>query len=195
VTINTSKAGAQTVTRTAIDNVGHGTSSSCTTIVGYTQVLTANIKGKLVVKAGQAIELTSTAKASGGITVKPGGALDVEGAKVSGTLSSKGATVLRICGATLSGPVKASGGTGSVVLGEGNADCSSNTFNGGVTLTGNGAGVGVDGNTFSSALKVTNNASGVTVINNGVAGNLTVTGNTGTVIDKPNEVEGKSKLQ
>ena len=36
---------------------------------------------------------------------------------------------------------------------------------------------------------------GTTVINNKIAGELVVKGNTGTVVDTPNEVEGKSKIQ
>jgi hypothetical protein len=193
--INTGKAGAVTITRTAVDNVGHETSASCTTLVGYTQVVTGAVKGKLVVKAGQAVELTSTAKASGAVTVKAGGALDIEGATVSGSLSAKGAALVRICGATLNGPVKASGGTGAVVLGEGGPECASSTFHGNVTLTGNKAGVLVEDGVFAGSLKVTGNSSGATVTGNGVAGNLTVTGNTGAVVDHPNEVEGKAKLQ
>jgi hypothetical protein len=42
---------------------------------------------------------------------------------------------------------------------------------------------------------VTGNAGATTVTNNKVAGALTVTGNAGTVLDEPNEVKGKSKLQ
>ena len=97
--INTSTAGVKTVKVTAIDNVGHETEASCSTLVGYTQVITTNLKGNLTIKAGQAIELTKTAKVSGNVVVKPGGALDVEGATISGTLNSKGAALLRICGA------------------------------------------------------------------------------------------------
>ncbi len=35
VPIDTSKEGPQTITRTATDNVGHETTASCTTQVGY----------------------------------------------------------------------------------------------------------------------------------------------------------------
>jgi hypothetical protein len=195
VPINTSTAGVKTVTRTAVDNVGHETTGSCSVLVGYTQVITGNVKGKLLVKSGQAIELTSTAKVSGPVTVKPGGALDVEGAKISGTLASKGAALLRICGATISGAIKAINGTGSVVVGEGDAECASNTVHGSGTVKGNAAGVLIDENSFGTSLKVQSNEGGTTVINNTVGASLTVTGNTGTVTDKPNEVEGKEKLQ
>jgi hypothetical protein len=129
------------------------------------------------------------------VVVKPGGALDVEGATISGTLSASGATLLRICGATLSGPVKALKGSGSVVMGEGTEACSSSSFAGTVTVKENKAGVLIDENTFSSSLKVLNNAGGTTVTNNTIAGSLIVTGNTGTVVDTPNEVEGKTKIR
>jgi|GEM_PF-123951 len=194
VAINTGKAGPQTITRTAIDNVGHETTGSCSTEVGYTNVVTGTVKGPLVVKSGEAVELTSTAKASGTVTVKAGGALDIEGAKLSGSINSSKASLLRVCGVDVSGAVKAVGG-GSVVLGEGTAECPSSMFHGGVTIKGNTAGVLVDENVFHGALKVTGNEGGTTVTNNTVAGSLTVTGNSGTVVDGPNEVEGKSKLQ
>jgi hypothetical protein len=195
VPIATSKAGPETVTRTAVDNVGHETTSSCTTEVGYTKVITGNVKGKLLVKAGEAVELTATAKASGAVTVKPGGALDVEGATLSGSLSASKATLLRICGASVAGPVKASAGSGSVVIGEGTSGCAASTFYGVLTASANLAGVSIDGDTFHASVKVKGNAAGVTVTNNAIAGSLTVEGNTGSVSDKPNEVEGSSKLQ
>ena len=179
---------------TAIDNVGHETEASCSTLVGYTQVITTNLKGNLTIKAGQAIELTKTAKVSGNVVVKPGGALDVEGATISGTLSSKGAALLRICGAKAA-KVTVTLSTGSVVIGEGNEECPPSTFGGVVTIKENKAGVLIDENVFSASLKVINNEGGTTVINNKIAGELIVKGNTGTVVDTPNEVEGKSKIQ
>ena len=42
--INTSTAGVKTVEVTAVDNVGHETTASCSTLVGYTQVITATSK-------------------------------------------------------------------------------------------------------------------------------------------------------
>ena len=50
--IDTSTAGVKTVEVTAIDNVGHETTASCSTLVGYTQVISGNVKGKLTVKSG-----------------------------------------------------------------------------------------------------------------------------------------------
>jgi lysophospholipase L1-like esterase len=191
--IDTSTGGVKTVKVTAIDNVGHEAEASCSTIV-YTQVITTNLKGTLTIKAGQFIELTKTAKVSGKVLIKPGGALDVEGATISGPLSSKGAALLRVCGATAA-KMTVNASTGSVVIGEGSAACPSSSFGGAVTIKGNQAGVLVDENTFGSFLKVLNNGGGATVTNNKVAGELVVKGNTGTVVDTPNQVEGKSKIQ
>jgi hypothetical protein len=192
--INTSTGGVKTVKVTAIDNVGHETEGSCSTLVGYTQVITTNLKGNLTIKAGQAIKLTKTAKVSGNVVVKPGGALDVEGATISGSLSAKEATLMRICGAKAA-KVTVSASSGSVVIGEGNEECPSSKFGGVVTIKENKAGVLIDENDFSASLKVINNAGGTTVTNNKIAGELVVKGNTGTVVDTPNEVEGKSKIQ
>ncbi|HTA04788.1 MAG TPA: alpha/beta hydrolase domain-containing protein, partial [Solirubrobacteraceae bacterium] len=156
IAIDTSSAGTKTVSATAVDNLGNEATSSCSTQVGFTQVLTGTVKGKLLVKAGQSVQLTSTAKVSGAITVKPGGALDVEGAALSGSVSAKGATLVRICGADVGGAVKAVSSSGSVVLGDG-GECAGNSFHGAVTVKSNSAGVKIVGNTVHSALKAVGN--------------------------------------
>jgi hypothetical protein len=193
--INTSTSGVKTVKVTAVDHVGHETTGSCSTLVGYTQVITGNVKNKLVVKAGQAIELTKTAKVSGPVTVQPGGALDVEGATISGALSAKEATILRVCAANVSGSLKAVNSSGSVVIGEGDEECASSSIHGPATIKANKAGVLIKGNTFYSSLKVIGNEGGTTVTENTIAGEFIVKANTGTVVDTPNEAEGKVKIQ
>jgi hypothetical protein len=193
--INTSTGGVKTVKVTAIDNVGHETEASCSTLVGYTQVISTNLKGNLTIKAGQAIELTKTAKVSGNVVVKAGGALDIEGATISGSFSSSEASLIRVCDADVSATTKVIASGGSVVIGEGNEACGSSSLHGTTTVKGNKAGVLIDGNVFYAALKVLNNEGGTTVIDNKVAGELIVKGNTGTVVDTPNTVEGKSKIQ
>lgn len=201
VPIDTSAAGAQTVTRTAVDNVGHETTKSCTTQVEYGQVITGTVKGTLTVKAGQDVELASTAQADGPVKVKSGGSLYVEGATLAGALTAKGAANVRICGASVSGTVKLNDGTGPVVVGSGNGECPASTFYGAVTVNGNTDGVEIEGealideNVFHGSLKVNNNSGGTTVANNEVHGSLTVKGNASPVIDAPNTVEGKSKIQ
>ncbi|HEY2216213.1 MAG TPA: hypothetical protein VGH21_01875, partial [Solirubrobacteraceae bacterium] len=166
--------------------------ASCTTQVVNTNVITGKLKGKLVVKSGEAVELTSTAVAKA-IEVQPGGSLDVEGASTK-AIKASGASVIRICGAKTGG-IKISGSSGPVVIGD-SEGCAGNTIAaGGVNLSGNTAGVSVVGNNVSGAVKVANNSGGATVTGNTIAKNLTVTGNSGTVVDAPNTVGGKSKLQ
>ena len=194
IPINTSTAGTKTVSTTAVSNVGYETTKSCSTMVGYYVVVSGPVNGTLIVRSGEAIELTSTAKVSGSVKVKAGGALDVEGASIGGSLTSGGAALIRMCGATVHGHATVNGSSGSVVIGE-SSGCASNTVSGKLAVAGNTAGVTIVGNTLGSAVKVTGNSGGTTVTANKVAGKLTVTGNSGSVIDSGNQVKGKSKLQ
>ena len=192
VPINTSKKGSQTVERTAIDNVGHETTASCTTQVVNTTVISGRVKQKLVVKAGEAVELTATARTAQ-IEVQPGGALDVEGATTEGIKASK-ATAIRICGAKV-GLVTVTGSTGQTVLGD-SEGCAGSSYSAGATLEANTRGVSVVGNTFKGNVKVASNYGGTTTVTgNTIGGNLTVIANNKPVVDKPNTVAGKSKLQ
>jgi hypothetical protein len=193
VRVNTDQAGLVTTSHTAISNVGLETTKSCTTEVGFTKIVTGTLTRKLVVGAGESVELTSTASASKGVAVENGGVLDIEGASVSKLTAGK-AALLRICAASISSSVKAES-SGPVVIGEGTAKCAASTISKTLTLTGNTGVVSVDGNVFGASVKVTGNGGGTTVTNNKVAGSLTVTGNSGTVVDRPNEVKGRSKLQ
>jgi adhesin/invasin len=165
------------------------------TVISFTQTISGPVNGKLVVKAGQSVLLSSQATVNGGVTIEAGGALDVEGARINGELTANKATRLRVCGARLNGSGAASNDTGKVVIGEGTTGCPGNTINGPLTVTGNSAGVQIVGNTVNGSLTVTGNAGGTTVINNTIVGNLTVLGNTGTVVDKPNTVIGKTNIQ
>jgi hypothetical protein len=192
VPIDTNTAGSRTVERTAVDNVGHAASDSCTTQVGFTQVLTGSSKRKLVVKADESVQVAASAVVKA-IQVEPGGALDLEGASVGGVKSS-GASVVRICGATLKGASKITGSTGPMTIGDGEG-CAPNAFASGVTLTGNTGGVTVVGNSIHAKLTVKGGSGGTVVTANTIGKALTVTGNSGEVIDAPNTVSGKSKIQ
>jgi hypothetical protein len=165
-------------------------SGSCTTEVGYTKVITGAVKGKLVVKAGEAVELAATARASGTVTVKPGGALDVDGAALAGSLSASRGALVRICGAGVAGPVKATASSGAVIIGEGDAGCAASAFYGSVTVTNNTANVSIDGDVFHGSLKVKGNTAGTTVIDNTVAGALTVTATRGPSSTRPMKSKG-----
>ena len=190
VPIDTSKTGPQTTEATATDNVGHSASDSCTTNVSNTTVISGKVHKKIVVKSGEAVEVTSTAT-TGTIEVQPGGSLDVEGASTK-AIKANGAGVIRICGAKV-GSLKISGTTGPVTIGDGEGCAASSAS--GATITNNTGGVTVVGSTFKGAVKVTGNSGGVTVTNNTVSKSLTVTGNSGTVVDQPNTVGGKTKTQ
>lgn len=191
VPIDTNSYGSQTVERTAVDNVGHSASASCTTQVGFTQVVTGSSKRKLVVKDGESVQVAASAVVKA-IQVEPGGALDVEGASVGG-IKSSGASVVRVCGATLKGASKIAGSTGPVTVGD--EGCAPNTFGSGLTLTGNTGGVTVVGNSIHAKLTVKGGSGGTVVTGNTIGKALTVTGNSGEVIDTPNTVAGKSTIQ
>jgi lysophospholipase L1-like esterase len=193
VPIDTSSSGARTITRTAVDNVGHST-TSCTTQVTPTRVIAGAFKGLLVVRPGQAVEVAPGATV-GQVRVEAGGALDVEQATVTGPIGTHMATLLRICGSSVSGSVNAAEGSGPVILGDGTPGCAASRFAKLVTVHGGSGGVEIVGDTFTGPLTVTANGGGTDVTGNTVGGALTVTGNTGTVVDRPNTVSGRSKLQ
>jgi lysophospholipase L1-like esterase len=191
VPIDTSAAGPQTVERTAEDNVGHQTTASCTTAVGYTQVLSGTLRKKVVVKAGQAIELSPGTHAKG-VEVQPGGRLDVDGASAK-SIKSVGAWRVHICGSSVSGGLTVTQAIGPVTVGDPAEGCAPNSLRTAMLST-NGGGVSVLGNTIAQRLSVLGNG-GAVVTGNTVGGNLTVLGNVGTVVDSPNSVGAKSKLQ
>ncbi len=201
VPIDTTTVGVKTTSATAEDNVGHSAEASCSTTVKYSSIITGATKGKLTINSGEGVEIAPGAKVSGAVKVKSGGAVDVEGATLSGGLATSKATVVRVCGASISGASKLVGTSGPVVLGQPGSECDASSFFGNVTVKSGTGGVTIEGsalveeNMFHGNLMVSSNSGGVTVRNNSVAGSLTVKGNSGTVIDTPNAVEGKSKLQ
>jgi hypothetical protein len=191
VPINTSKAGPQTITRTATDNVGHETTTSCTTEVVNTRVISTRVKGKLIVKSGEAVQLTSTA-VTAAVEVQQGGSLDVEGATTKAIKALK-AGVIRICGAK-TGALNITRSSGPVTIGDGGS-CAGSSISGALTANTNHDGVSVIENTVKSAAKVEGNLGGTTVTTNTIGTNLTVLGNGAPTTDKPNTVGGTSKLQ
>ncbi len=133
-----------TVTRTAVDNVGHETTASCNTHVVYSKVLSGPITKMVAVKAGEGVEIAPGAKVSANVTVRPGAGLDIEDAVVSGSVKAAGAGAVRICGSTVAGSVAVKGG-GSVVIGDGTSNCPADTIDGATNLTSNLGNVLVDG--------------------------------------------------
>jgi hypothetical protein len=200
VPIDTEKPGPVTITRTAVDNVGHVTESSCTTVVQYAEVVSGTVNGKFIVRSGQNVEFAPTARFTGSVKVQPGGSVFIDGATLEGSFSASGATSARICGASLSS-AKVSGSTGPVVIGEAGGECAPSDFSGSVNVKGNTGGVRIEGeslvdpNVIVGALKVSSNGGPTTVIDNEIAASLTVKGNGSPTIDQPNVVKGRSKLQ
>lgn len=191
VALDTTKTGPQSTAASATDNVGHESSDSCTTQVLNTNVISGKVKKKILVKSGEALELSSTAVVNQ-VEVEPGGSLDVEGASSKG-IKASGAGVIRICAAKV-GSIKVAGNTGPVVIGD-SEGCSGSSSSAGAVLQNNKAGVSVVANTFKGSVKLTGNSGATTVTGNTITKNLTVSGNSGTVVDTPNTVGGKSKAQ
>lgn len=195
VPINTSTSGLRTVTATAVSNVGTEVTKSCSTFVGYFTVINGPVNGKLLVRSGEAVKLGPAAKVKGTVTVRAGGALDVEGANIAGALNAGKPALVRVCGASIAKALKVAGSAGPVVIGDGTPECAANAIGGAAKVSAAAMAVTIVGNTFGSSLAVQSNAAGATVTNNKVATTLTVQNNSGAVTDKPNEVSGKSKLQ
>lgn len=118
------------------------------------------VNGGMVVKSGMSVCITGTV--NGGLTVQAGGAVFANGATINGGVSSVGATALRMCAATINGNATVSGSTGPVVIGDGTDDgppaCAGDTFNGGLSVTGNGGGLEIGGDHVSGSVTVTGNS-------------------------------------
>jgi hypothetical protein len=167
---------------------------SGTLTVGNTTTLACLTIGSVTVSAGQSVRIAPGCSVIGSITVKPGGALDAEGALVLGALTGTGGTV-RMCDSSFALIFTATGATGPIVVGNGTSSCQGSTLIGGVSFTSDTGGVSMQQNTALGAVSVTHDSGGVTVTGNQVYGALAVTGNTGVVVDHPNTVFGLSSLQ
>ena len=149
-----------------------------------------------MVRSGEAVKLGSAAKVNGTVTVKPGGALDVEGATLSGALSASKAALVRICGASIAKALKVAGSAGSVVIGDGTPECA------GQHVRRRGQGERKRGGRDDRRQHVRLLADGdrqhrrrTTVTNNKVAGSLTVTAQQRHGDRQTQRSQGKSKLQ
>jgi len=126
-------------------------------------------KGGVTVAGGKTTCVTSGGSVSGGITVKPGGALILMGGNVSGGITSNSASWIDICSSTVTGGVTISGSTGAVLI---------------------GAGSSCAGNSVSGGLAITNNTGGIEIFSNSVTGGMTITGNSGPSAGSLQYVEG-----
>jgi hypothetical protein len=165
-----------------------------TLTVGYTSTV-CDVFGSVTVNSGQSVLIAPGCWVLGTVTVKPGGALDSEGAVLLGVVTASGAANLRICNTSVALILSESGSSASTVVGDGTTSCGGSTLIGGVSLSGNSGSVSLQRACAIGILLVRTNTGGVTVVNNSVLGGLTVTGNTGTVVDRPNSVIGVANLQ
>jgi alpha-tubulin suppressor-like RCC1 family protein len=165
-----------------------------TLTVGYTSTV-CDVIGSVTVNSGQSVLIAPGCWVLGTVTVKPGGALDSEGAVLLGELTSSGAANLRICNTSLALILSESGSTAPTVVGDGTTSCGGSTLIGGVSLSGNSGSVSLQRTCGIGIFLVEHDTGGVTVVNNSILGDLTVTGNTGTVVDRPNSVIGVADLQ
>jgi hypothetical protein len=130
--------------------------------LAYTVTCDVNVSGT---HQGALIVTTSTclaagAHVNGAVIVKPGGALDVEGATISGAIgATEGAGEIRVCGSTIGGAVDVKNSGGLVLVGDPADGCAPNTIGG--------------------ALDVQNNTNGVEAIDNTVGGAILTDGNSG----------------
>ncbi|MBV9593566.1 MAG: Ig-like domain repeat protein [Actinobacteria bacterium] len=100
--------------------------------IGCGQVVTGNTGQNLSVTGS--VCLTSTAVVTGTITIKPGGALDVEGATIKNAISSSGAAAVRICRAKLTAATSISGTTGALIIGAASGTgCAADQFSASLT--------------------------------------------------------------
>jgi hypothetical protein len=153
-----------------------------TLTVTYSQAcLAGKITGPVVVASNQEICLGPTAVVSGGVTVNPGGSLDVEGATVKGPISETQAGSTRICGATITGAVTVNQASGAVWIGDG-SDCAGNAINGAVVVYAAQGGVLVMGNYIVGQLTMDANAGGEVAAYDNVTSGIVVGFNTGGVI-------------
>jgi hypothetical protein len=137
------------------------------------------------------------AKVTGNIKVPAGGKVLLITDTIGGTLNVTGGGQVVICGSTFGGNVKITGDTGSILLGDpSGAQCAGNTFQSGVTLSSNTAGVTLTGNKIGGGVSITGNSgpahSVQKVGGNTIAGNLACSGNSPAVTNggSPNSVSG-----
>jgi hypothetical protein len=140
---------------------------------------------KLTVSSGQAICVAPGTQIKGGVTVLPGGSLDLEGAKVTGGITATAAAAVRICGSSTTGGSTITGSSRLVLIGGDTATgpCAANKLAGPFNVTSNLGGVEFNGNTVSGSLTITGNSGALP------------SPDSGSVHAAGNTVSGKSKIQ
>ncbi|MDP9418634.1 MAG: Ig-like domain-containing protein [Actinomycetota bacterium] len=137
-------------------NFTGSTSAPATVAVGGRScTITGDFAGGVVVKTGETVTVCG-ATVSGSITVKPGGALNVENSR-TGSIAAAGAGPVRICGSSIGGIVKVSDSRSWVLVGDPPDGCAPNTVRGSLIMEGNHHGVQVIGNTVTGGVIATDN--------------------------------------
>jgi hypothetical protein len=156
-----------------------------TLAVKFSTSCVSGTPSKLTVSSVQAICVAPGTLIRGGVTVLPGGSLDLEGAKVTGGITATAAAVIRICGSSTTGGSTITGNSRLVLIGGDAATgpCAANKLSGPFDVTNNLGGVEFNGNTVSGSLTITGN------------GGALPTPDSGPVHAVGNTVSGKSKIQ
>lgn len=152
-------AGSHTVTATYGGENNFLPSSGA---LSYTVTCAVNVNGT---HAGALTVTTSTclaggAQVDGAVIVKPGGALDVEGASISGALdASGGAGVIRVCNSAVGGAIDVKHSNGLAMMGDPGDGCAANHAGG--------------------AFLVHSDTNGVEAVDNTAAGSILTSGDSG----------------
>jgi hypothetical protein len=124
----------------------------------YTVTCTVKVNG---IHPGALTVTSSTclgegARVDGSVMVKPGGALDVEGASIGGALkAARGAGVIRVCGSSVGGTLDIKDAGDLVMVGDSGDGCSPNQIGGSMLVKNNTNGVEAIGNTAGGAIVTT----------------------------------------
>lgn len=179
-------------------NFNGSTSSTVTDTVTCDKVVTGSATS---VDGVSGTTCVASATVGGNIKVPAGGKLLLLTDTVGGTVNVTGAGQVIICGSTFGGNVKINGDNGFLLLGDPADDsCAGNTFNSGVTLGSNTAGLALVGNKIGGGVSITGNSGSGPAPNhtspkvggNTISGNLACSGDSPVMTDGglPNSVSG-----
>jgi hypothetical protein len=137
--------------------------------------------GPLVVASGDSECLAPGSHQSGPVTVQAGAYFYSNGAQISGPVTATSPAAIAICGTHLSGGLTVSGATGPALIGEpATSDCTGNTIDGPVRISGDTEGTDFSGNSVSGPVTLTSNTGGFVfgdLVANSIHGPIATSGN------------------